>query len=417
MKNIVAIRLLLFANFISGVAQGISMISIPAYFAQSGQSNWFNMAYALITIGSLFWSLYGGTLIDRYDRKKIFIVLNIVNGSAIGLISYLEYAQLGRTSWLAATVFALTFWNYNIHYPCFYAFMQEITEREHYKKIASYIEVQSQLATALSGAVAALLLGGGLETSWFTWTIEPWTLSKVFALDAGTYFVALAIIYSMRYIAISERKDEVGSVWQRLRTGYNYLTNHPYIFLFGVMTHAVFVVVLLHVFNLAPVYVAQSLEASAQVFAISELFYAGGAIFAGLAIHRVFAKMSFVHSIIVLMMISILELLGFIFLPFIAMFYILSLLLGVTNAGIRVIRVSYLFEVLPNQLMGRANSIFFITNVLARIFFLVLFSLSFFHRDANVIYTFVILSIFIFLCMAVLIRYAKPIALKREESV
>lgn len=411
MKNIGAIRLLLLANFISGVAQGISMISIPSYFAQSNQSNWFNVAYAIITGGSLFWSLYGGTLIDKYNRKRIFMVLNAVNGLAIGSIAYLEYHQLGNTSWLAAIVFALTFWNYNIHYPAFYAFMQEITEREHYKKIASYIEVQSQLATALAGGIAALLLGGGLQTEWITWTIEPWELWQVFALDATTYFIALGVIYSMKYAPISERGEESGNVFQRLAAGYQYLKARPYIFLFGTVTHAVFVVTLLHVFSLAPLYVAQGLEQPSQVFAISELFYCIGAIFSGIAIHRVFGKMNFVRSILVLMLVSGLEMVGFIALPFVCVFWGLSLLLGVTNAGIRVIRVSYLFEVIPNQLMGRVNSIFFLTNVLARICFLVLFSLSFFHRDGNVVYAFAILSLFIFICMGILMRYYQQIAL------
>ena len=315
MKNIAAIRLLLFANFISGIAQGISMISIPAYFSQSDQSNWFNVAYALITVGSLFWSLYGGTLIDKYDRKHIFLALNTFNGLAIGGIAYLEYAQLGSTNWLAAIVFALTFWNYNVHYPAFYAFMQEITERAHYKKIASYIEVQSQLATALSGGFAALLLGGGLQTEWFTWAIEPWTLSEVFALDAVTYFVALGIIYSMKYTPISKREQEGGNVWKQLQTGYQHLKGRPYIFLFGVVTHAVFVVTLLHVFNFAPLYVAQVLEQPAQVYAISELFYAAGAIFSGLAIHWVFGSSSFVRSIIILMFVSALEFIGMVTLP------------------------------------------------------------------------------------------------------
>lgn len=416
MKNIAAIRLLLLANFISGVAQGISMISIPSYFAQSNQSNWFNIAYAIITAGSLFWSLYGGTLIDKYNRKHIFIALNTINGLAIGTIAYLEYHRLGSTSWLAAMVFALTFWNYNIHYPAFYAFMQEISEREHYKKIASYIEVQSQLATALAGGTAALLLGGGLTTQWFTWQIEPWQLWQVFALDATTYFVAWGIIYSMKYTPISERTEEKGSVLQRLQTGYNYLKDRPYVFLFGIVTHAVFVVTLLHVFNLAPIYVAQGLHAESQVFAISELFYCIGAIFSGLAIHRVFGKMSFVRAIVILMFISGLELIGFITLPFVYVFWGLSLMLGITNAGIRVIRVSYLFEVIPNQLMGRANSIFFLTNVMARICFLVLFSLAFFHRDGNVVYAFAVLSVFIFMCMGILMRYYQQIALSSEEE-
>lgn len=414
MKNIGAIRLLLIANFISGIAQGISMISIPAYFARTDQSNWFNIAYAIITCVSLFWSLYGGTLIDKYNRKHIFLALNTFNGIAIGGIAYLEGMNFGDTNYWAAAVFALTFWNYNLHYPCFYAFMQEITEKENYNKIASYIEVQSQTASALAGAAAALLLGGGLTTSFFSFELEPWTLSEVFALDACTYFVALIIIYAIRFVPISERKEEVGTVGERLKVGYQHLKDRPYIFLFGIVTHAVFVVVLLHVFNLAPLYVAQHLEADSQIFAISEIFYATGAIIAGLAIHKIFGGITFVKAIIIMMLITVLELVGLIASTEIWIFYLVSVFLGITNAGIRVIRVSYLFQVLPNQVMGRVNSIFFLTNVMARIVFLTLFSLAFFHHSGNVIYAFLILSIFIFVCLLILVFFYAKIALNKE---
>jgi len=416
MKNIGAIRLLLMANFISGIAQGISMISIPAYFARTEQSNWFNIAYAMITCVSLVWSIYGGTLIDKYNRKHIFLVLNVVNALAIGGIAYLEGMNMGDTNYWAAAVFALTFWNYNLHYPCFYAFMQEITERENYNKIASYIEVQSQMASAFAGAGAALLLGGGLTTSFFVFEIEPWSLSQVFTLDACTYLVALAIIYAIRFVPIEERKEELGSVAERLKVGYEYLKTRPYVFLFGIVTHAVFVVTLLHVFNLAPLYVAQHLEAPAQVFAISEIFYATGAIIAGLAIHKIFGGMAFVKAIIIMMLITILELLGLIASNEVWVFYLVSVFLGITNAGIRVIRVSYLFQVLPNQVMGRVNSIFFLSNVMARIIFLTLFSLTFFHHSGNVIYTFLILSMFIFVCLLILMFFYTKITLNKEPN-
>ncbi len=412
MKNVAAVRLLLLANFISGIAQGISMISIPMYFAAQNTSNWFNIVYGLITIVSLFWSPYGGTLIDKYNRKKIFLLLNMVNGVAIGSIALLEFNGWVETPYLAATVFALTFWNYNLHYPCFYAFMQEITEKENYGKIASYIEVQSQLASALAGAGAALLIGGGFQSFVF----ESWSLAQIFALDASTYFVSLILILFLNYIPLVERNDEVGSIWKRLNTGYQYLKEHPYIFIFGVATHAVFVVVLLHVFNLAPIYVEQHLqpEHAQQVFAISEIFYASGAIIAGLTIQKIFKSTPFVKAIILLMFITIGEYLLLISTKGIVIFYAVSLLLGITNAGIRVIRVSYLFTVLPNQVMGRANSIFFVSNALARVFFLALFSLPFFHHSGNVIYTFAILTLFMAICAGVLMLFYKKIALKND---
>lgn len=412
MKNIGAIRLLLVANFISGIAQGISMISIPAYFAKTNASNWFNGVYAFVTCVSLFWSLYSGTLIDKYNRKHIFLALNIVNGLAIGAIAYLEGNGIGNTEYWAATVFAFTFWNFNLHYPCFYAFMQEITERKHYNKIASYIEVQSQLASALAGAGAAMLLGGGL--SWLNIEIEPWSLAQIFMLDAGTYFVALALIAAIRFVPIADRKKTVGTITEQLKEGYLYLKNQPYIFLFGSLTHAVFVVVLLHVFNLAPLYVVQHLEVSTEVFATSEIFYALGAILAGVGIHRLFQKMTLVRAIMFLMLVTILELLGLVLTQSVGFFFLVSLLLGITNAGIRVLRISYLFRVLPNEIIGRVNSIFFLTNIMARVVFLTLFSLAFFHHSGQVIYAFLILSIFVALCLGGLLFFYTKIALNGE---
>ena len=61
-------------------------------------------------------------------------------------------------NFLVFFVFAVTIFNYNIHYPTLYAFGQEITEKEKYGKLNSYIEVQGQATSVLAGAFAALLL-------------------------------------------------------------------------------------------------------------------------------------------------------------------------------------------------------------------------------------------------------------------
>ena len=76
MKNKQAITLLFIANIISGFAQGISMLAIPWYFADIlGMSSTYAKGYAILTFISLFWSLYSGTLVDRYSRKNSFYIL------------------------------------------------------------------------------------------------------------------------------------------------------------------------------------------------------------------------------------------------------------------------------------------------------------------------------------------------------
>ena len=49
-------------------------------------------------------------------------------------------------------------------------------------------------------------------------------------------------------------------------------------------------------------------------------------------------------------------------------FFIANLLLGITNAGVRILRTTYLFSHVPNNLMGRATSVFSSINVMVRMF-------------------------------------------------
>lgn len=402
MKNKVAVWLLLIANFISGIAQGISMIAIPIHFAANDQSRWFNWIYLGITVISLFWSLFAGTLIDKYNRKNLFIGLNLFNGCVLAGIAYFDSSTDGYTSYFAALSFGLTFWNYNLHYPAFYAIMQEMTESKFYRRIASYIEVQSQMASALAGAAAAMLLQG-VDLSFLQ--IAPWELYQVFAFDALTYFAALAIILCIHYTPLVDRKVEDGSITERLKLGFTYLKQRPDLFLFGVLSQCIFVVVLIYIFNLCPIYIKQVISTVEQIisgdkqtFAIAEMFYALGAITSGLSVSYLLRKLNMLQIIQVMIFITIIELLVLIFTSNTLLLFIVSLFLGITNAGSRVIRVSFLFSVLPNQVIGRCNSIFFVCNTISRLFFLSLFGLAFFHEEGNVIFTFAILIVFMLLC-------------------
>jgi len=392
------------------------MIAVPLYFAETEQSAWFGIAYTLITLVTLFWAPYAGSLVDKYDRKKLFLVLMTVMAMALAALAGLGFSQ-GLNNYIAVAAFALTFWNYSLHYLCFYAFMQEITERKYYGKIASLLEVQGQLASALAGGAAAVLLDPEMASYW---GFKAWALPEIFALDASTYLLGLLIIFFMKFESLTLREAEEGSLWKRLKIGWDYLKGEPYIFLFGVLTHAVFITVLLHVFELSPTYVKQCLigegDSAASIFAISEVLYSVGAVLAGLAIQRIFKGISFLSAIIVLTLITLLEYGALFSVYSVGVFWAVSLLLGLTNAGVRVIRVSYLFEVVPNQVIGRANSIFGISNTLFRLGFLALFSLPFFHEKGQVVFSFLIFMGFLGLSAAILRAYYYPIVGKREAA-
>ncbi len=412
MKNLKAIILLFLANSISGVAQGISMIAIPWYFAKENMMSGFGVIYVITSIISFLWVPYSGTLVDKYNRKYIFLTVSAVCGILLTAIAMLGDAKIGVNWMLVAAAFIMTFVNYNIHYPNLYAFIQEITEKKHYGKVTSYIEIIGQLTSVMAGAGAALLLEGtseglinifGLKVN-IGVNIEAWTIFEIFKLDAASYLLAFLIILLIRYQPVAKKGTIVGSVWSQLQTGWQYLKTHPSIFLFGVASYSIFVTVLITTFYLGATYVKNHLTASGDVYAASEMYFALGSVFAGAGIRWIFKSITLPMAIIVMTIVTTGLFAVLSITTSIAIFYGMCLLLGIMNAGTRIMRVTYLFTHVPNYLYGRASSIFFLTNISFRILFLGIFSLAFFHEGNNVIYTFAILSVFLFLTALILIR-------------
>lgn len=420
MKNTPAIVLLFIANSVSGMAQGISMLAIPWYFAQQEKMAAFAFIYMLTNVLSLFWIPYSGAMVDRYDRRKIFLLLTTICGSIILSVGILGVYQ-SELAWpLVGGIFMLTFLNYAVHYPNLYAFVQEIIEPEQYGKITSYLEIQAQLTSILAGAGAALLLEGttigtvnifGTDWAW-PFSITAWKIHEVFLMDAATYFISFIIIWCIRYIPLQTRIREKGSILRELKTGYNYLRDRPYIFLFGVVSYSIFVAVLLEGFFLGALYANEHLEAKAHVYATSEIFYAGGALFSGLAIRKIFGKISSPVAIIIMTFLTSALFITLALGKSVALFFAMLLILGITNAGTRILRTTYLFSNIPNQVFGRAISIFNLTNILFRIFFLAIFSIPFFQTQAGVPYPFYFLGGFLFLAGGVLVRYRKRFPVK-----
>lgn len=406
MKNQKALNLLLIANAISGFAQGISIISIPWYFTSTLHKNSeFGIIYAIVTFATLFWSLYAGTLIDKYSRKKIFLSNNLLGGIILGSAAFTGW-HLGEVpEWGIMMVFTATIFIFNIHYPALYAFGQEITEKEKYGKMNSLLEIQVQATTMISGALAAVLLSGTKNQTAAVFgfvvhlpaDIEKWSMYKIFAMDAVTYFIAAVLILFIRYKPVVEKIIDTGTILERIRTGYRFLKEHPLIFLFGNASYAIFVVLLVEANQVMPMYVNNHLKADASVYASAEMYYAVGALLAGFAITKIFQRMHSVMSIILMMFLTVIGSYICSLTKHAMVFYAFSFLIGVTNAGTRILRITYLFHHIPNHIIGRTSSVFNVINVLFRTSLIGIFSLPFFVSSNNVIYAYAICGTFILL--------------------
>ncbi|MCF8258364.1 MAG: MFS transporter [Flavobacteriales bacterium] len=406
MKNRRAIMLLFSAHMVSSFAHGITMLAIPWYFTSVvSESGLFGKVLALATLLSLFWSLYAGTLIDRYPRRNILLVAALSGMTFIGAIA----AFCGLTGTmpihLVALAFVFTFFGYNIHYPNLYAFTQELAARGDYGRVNSIIEVVGQSTSVLSGGVGALLLSGtvagnldlmGITVS-FPFDVRPWELWEIFALDAVAYAAAACIIPFIRYERIGALHIDTEPIAARLRRGIRFLTLNRSILMFGIASYAIFITILVETMYLLALYTDRHLTAGADVYASSEVYFALGSLVAGLLIRSLTKKIAPARAIVMLMVFA-----GLLFLlassvQSVVFLYIFSMLLGFANAGTRILRVTFLFEHIPNNIIGRANSIFYLYNILARSALLSLFALPFFSLANNVVWGYGVCGVFILL--------------------
>lgn len=422
MQNKRALYLLLAANVVSGFAAGITMLAIPWYFIDIlEKSTFFGWLYAITTLGTMFWSLYAGTLIDRYPRKKIFLSITTTGFLFVGGISAVGFIMGELPVALVSAVFCFTMMNFMIHYPALYAFGQEITEKKNYAKINSLIEVQAQATHMFGGALAVILLGGINKTTLAFFgleqlipEIEPWEIHEIFLLDAITYLLAIFIISRIKYTPLTKNVIDTGKIIERVKVGFRFLKNNIPLFIFGNFSYAIFLVLLVEGVLLLPMYVDRHLESGPEIFSLSHTLYSFGALAAGISIRWVYKNSNYVKAVIYMLAVTIVIFYICVFTKSVLYFCVFNLTLGLMNAGTRITRITFMFNHIPNNVIGRTSSVFHMINTFLRFSLISLFSLAFFSEGNNVIYAYFICATFLLLCIIPLLTNYRKLSSMKE---
>jgi MFS family permease len=400
MQNSRAIFLLLLANSVSGVAQGIAMLAVPWYFTGVIQSEGlFGKVYLWVTAISLFWGLYAGTIIDRYDRKKIFLGINLAGLTVISTITAIGFYQQSLHWFFVAVVFGSTAFIYNIHFPNLYAFAQEITDKKQYAKVTSLLEIQGQLTFTIAGGIAAILLNGidgqfefiGQQIQ-LPFVVQPWKIYEIFSLGTVAYLITFLLIYRIQSMPVVDRNIDTGSLLERMNVGFDFLRKHPPIFHFGNASLLLFLTILIFGTYVATMYVKSFLGAAGDVYAIGDMTFSIGALIAGFVSTRIFGERKAVQGIIILSALAGVMYLVMIGSKSIYVFFLANFIIGACNAAVRIQRVTYMFHHIPNKVIGRTGSIFFVINVVLRFGLIGLFTIPFFHEAENIVYAVAILA-------------------------
>lgn len=373
---------ILLANTFSSMGSGITMIAVPWLFVtREGGDTLFGLVTIGVTIMLFLITPFIGNLIDQLNRKNLLII-----GKLAGFVLVLFFAFVGMFGgeyqvWHLTMLFISASLYYNLFYPTIFAFNQEIFEPSQYKTISGLMEVQGQFAAVLSGGIAALLL----PIIDFQW---------ILLLNATTYAVAISLFLYIPYKKrLPAAETKTVSFWRKLSEGFIYMKKNPYLFLFLVASFMPFITIMVtnYVF---PVYIETILQADASVYGMQSMVYGIGAVLAGLLLPIILKRTGNEKAIVSIAFIFWFAISLYIFFPVVSIFYVLTVLIAFGNAGVRVARNSLMMERIPNEKIGRVDSLFRAIGLGFRILLLSMFTQMI--AQGNVIIPFQVLSIIIF---------------------
>lgn len=351
-------RLILLANIASAIGSGITMIAVPWLLVTSDNGN---VLYGYITLGmtiiNFFITPYIGSLIDRVSRKNLLLISEIVCLLAVLSFSIMGFAGLTYEVWHYTIIYVIGSLYYTIFYPTMFALNQEIFEKSQYKDLNGTMEVQGQLSSMIAGAIASYLL-------------VHWELHWILLLNVASYGAAAYFYIRLPYMKV--RKVKVVETQKRGMEGFRYMKGQPTLFMFLLFSTMPFLGVMVTNY-LFPVYLSDVMKTSGDIYAIESMIYAIGAITAGFTIPIIAQKLGSEKSVIlgVILYTFAISLVVFVPLP---IYLSLMFFLALGNSGTRVARNSFMMDRIPNEIIGRVDSLFRTVGLFFRIIALALFT-------------------------------------------
>lgn len=295
-----------------------------------------------------FLGVIGGSLVDRYDPRKIMLMTDLLRGLAVfcGLLALVNPHWM---LWIMIALIALNTLGGAVFSPAEMVLVPHLVNAEDLTGANGLYSVTSQIASALGSALGgAAVVGLGLRV--------------VFGLDMGSFWIsAVTIALMMRTVAAPSRQPEekaeadhpspAPALWIRLREGVATFGKIP------VLTRLLPWIVLsnfafMAAFTMMPYWIHHHLHASALWYGLVDASWATGLVIGSITagsfrrwdLKPVTTAMSLIVGIFTL---------GFAFSPWPPLSALLMLAGGAANGVTNALFMTILQRVVPAHVQGR----------------------------------------------------------------
>ena len=211
------------AQLISTIGESLTDLAAAILIFRVTDSAFAVGAVLMVTaIPTLFVGLFAGVFVDRFDKKRILLLANLLRGFIVlGIpLSYITFMPTNQDAFVFA-LYGLIFISATVRQffdPAWESVLPEIATEEELTQANSFLAVSSFGSTAVGFAAAGFLASTG----------DP---LLAFYIDAATYFVAFAlllpIVVRKKRSGEEEEPTSIGVVVENLKSGASYMWRTP----------------------------------------------------------------------------------------------------------------------------------------------------------------------------------------------
>jgi len=354
------------ATGISNLGDGITSIAYPWLASAVTRSPLLIALSAVVSrLPWLIFTLHAGVITDRFNRKRIIVAMDSVRGLltiAVGIFVYLERDSLPSLNELASLTNVQT--NYTLYtvilVTAFLFGLAEVLRDNSAQTLMPAVVKDKDLEKANGRMWSAESLTNSFIGPPLGSFIIAIAIFLPFFVDAATFFVAAALIASMKPTVKSfapEAKTGPINFKAEIKEGFSWLWSHtllrPMAIILGLLngiaslTGAVFIL-----------FAQEVLNTTVFIFAVLGTAAAVGGILGGLLAPRISERIGRGRSLAITLFV---EPLGFLLIGFASQWYIVWILVAMeafTAVLWNVVTVSLRQSLIPTHLLGRVNSVY-----------------------------------------------------------
>ncbi len=204
-------RTLWIGQFVSQIGDNLALIAALVVIQKlSGSTLWLGLTAMTLTLPPLLFGLVGGVTADRFDRKKVMVVSDILRGAVILL---LIAARSPRELYLFPIVGCLMSILGVFFGPARNAVIPSIVSREMLLTANGLLQASQMLAIIVGSSLAGIVIAA----------LGP---ASAFVLDSLTFLISAWLICTLRIPPLNNSTPREGIIWPQLREGLAYVRRH-----------------------------------------------------------------------------------------------------------------------------------------------------------------------------------------------